>query len=180
MTRTPAGAHSAARDFVEPVHGCLRGVVRRGVCGRLTMIPDIDPMLTMLPLRRSTMRRPAACAHPPQHREVRVDHLVPLVIRHLEGGLVHAGAGVVDEDVDVVRPGTASSTTWSTPSRLVSSPRTTWATRSSDSTSLRTSSAAAASRPWMTTSAPASATAGERPSKASRRAGDQEGSQAGE
>src|SRR6185312_6009311 len=58
LTRTPKGAHSAASDLVSWCTAALEALYAGCHCGRLTISPDIDPMLTTAPDLRSTMDRP--------------------------------------------------------------------------------------------------------------------------
>lgn len=63
MTRIPNGAHSAARDFVRWCTAALEALYAGCIWGRLTMMPDIEPMLTTEPLPRSRMCAPTASEH---------------------------------------------------------------------------------------------------------------------
>jgi hypothetical protein len=60
LTRTRHGAHSAASDLVSGWTAALEALYAGCICGRLAIIAEIDPMLTMTPPPVATMRRPKA------------------------------------------------------------------------------------------------------------------------
>ena len=165
-----AGRHRVHPDPVRSPFGSerLRQVVDRrlrGVVGGLHLgtvhdharhRPDVDDAAAS-PLHHVRSDR---LGHPPEGGEVRVEDMAPLGVGHLEGGPVDAGAGVVDEDVDLargrdsrlrhlgggVRAGQLAEDDVGPAPEPTPPP-------------VRTSSAAAGSRPWTTTSPPASAMA---------------------
>src|SRR3954466_91131 len=60
LTRIPYGAHSTASDLVRWWTAAFDALYAGCHCGRLTMIPDMLPMLTIDPDRRSRMTAPTA------------------------------------------------------------------------------------------------------------------------
>src|ERR1700734_318920 len=59
----PAPAHSAASDFVSWCTAALEALYAGCHCGRLTIIPEIEPTLTIDPPPEAAISRPAATLH---------------------------------------------------------------------------------------------------------------------
>ena len=86
FTRTPSGAHSAARDRVRWCTPAFEALYAGCHCGRLTIAADIDPTLTITPPPASTMCRPNTWQ--PFHTPVR---LTVITSSHSSGVTSRAG-----------------------------------------------------------------------------------------